>query len=176
MQDITCAFTGHRHTRFAFGDDEDDERYLRLTTLMREHIRTLIAGGVTEFLSGMATGADQWAAEIILDIKKEYPHIRLTAVRPYAGQAKAWPPGQQERHYNTLAQCNEVVTIRDGYTRSCMFERNRYLVDNAAFLLAVYDGGSTGGTAYTVKYAKQKKRRMTIIHPDSLDVEIFPLA
>jgi uncharacterized phage-like protein YoqJ len=51
-----------------------------------------------------------------------------------------------------------------------MFERNRRLVDSAEHLLAVYDGGAHGGTAYTVKYAKQKSRQITIIHPDTLTV------
>ena len=54
-----------------------------------------------------------------------------------------------------------------------MFERNRYLVDHANYLLAVYDGSGKGGTAYTVKYGQKNKRKLTIIHPDTLEVESF---
>jgi len=139
---------------------------------MSERIAALIAGGVTDFYSGMALGVDQWAAEIVLEMKKTHPAVRLIGVRPCETQADSWSVEQRERHYNTLAQCDDVVTLQTRYTRSCMFERNRYLIDHAGHLLAVYDGGSDGGTAYTVKYARQQGRRVTIIHPDTLEVTI----
>ena len=34
--------------------------------------------------------------------------------------------------------------------KDCMFRRNRWLIDHANFVLAVYNGSSKGGTAYTV--------------------------
>jgi uncharacterized phage-like protein YoqJ len=166
----SCAFTGHRPQHFGFGYNGDDEKCVKLKAVLREQIEKLIAGGVTDFYSGMALGVDEWAAEIVLSIKKEYPCIRLTAVRPCETQADAWTAEQRERHYNALTECDSVVTLQSKYTRSCMFERNRYLVDHAEHLLAVYDGGSKGGTAYTVRYARQKERRITIISPDTLDV------
>ena len=46
----------------------------------------------------------------------------------------------------------EVVLLR--YTKSCMFTRNRYLVDNADLLLAAYDG-QPGGTQMTVRPLKK---------------------
>ena len=170
MLDLSCAFTGHRPARFSFGYDESDEQCLKIKALMMERIGALIAGGVTDFYSGMALGVDQWASEIVLDMKKTSPSVRLIAVLPYETQADNWAEKHRERHFNTLAQCDEVLTLHTRYTRSCLFERNRYLVDHASYLLAVYDGGSDGGTAYTVRYAKQKRRKIMIIQPDTLTV------
>ena len=56
------------------------------------------------------------------------------------------------------------------YTPECMLERNRYLVDHADYLIAVYDGGGKGGTAYTVRYAREKKKEIIVIQPDTLEV------
>jgi len=137
---------------------------------MAEHIVTLITSGVTEIYSGMALGVDQWACEIVLDMKEIYPHIRLIAVRPCEAQAAHWNNEQQERYFKILAQCDDVVTMQARYTPSCIFERNRYLIENAKYVLAVYDGGTKGGTAYTVNFAKNKSRWITIIHPDTLTV------
>ena len=103
-------------------------------------------------------------------MKKLHPNIRLIAVRPCETQANSWHDEQRERHFNTLALCDEVVTIQTHYSRSCMFKRNRYLVDHAEYLLAVYDGGEKGGTAYTFKYAKNQGRRVIVIHPDTLTI------
>jgi hypothetical protein len=37
-------------------------------------------------------------------------------------------------------------------------------------LFAVYDGDDKGGTAYTVKYGRQKERFVIVIDPDTLAV------
>ena len=50
--------------------------------------------------------------------------------------------------------CQSSAWQVNDYTKSVMFTRNRYFVDNADMLLAAYDG-QTGGTQMTVKYAKQ---------------------
>ena len=167
---LSCAFTGHRPASFSFGYNENDERCLQIKQLMLERINLLIETGVTDFYSGMALAVDQWAAEIILQIKKVHPNIRLIAVLPCETQAYRWSFEQQERYSHILARCDEVITLNPYYTRSCMFERNRYLIDHVEYLLAVYDGKPTGGTAYTVKYAKKQKKIIIGIHPNTLDI------
>lgn len=167
---IACAFTGHRPERFSFGYDNEDEKCIRLKLLMANEIAKLIEKGVFLFYTGMAQGVDQYGAEIILDMKRQYPHIHLIAVLPCETQANRWLPAQRERYFNILADCNDVITLRAHYTPHCMLERNRYMVDHAEYLLAVYDGGHEGGTAYTVHYARKKQREIIVIHPDSLKV------
>lgn len=167
---IACAFTGHRPERFSFGYDNEDEKCIRLKLIMANEIAKLIEKGVFLFYTGMAQGVDQYGAEIILDMKRQYPHIQLIAVLPCETQANKWPPAQRERYFNILAVCNDVITLRAHYTPKCMLERNRYMVDQAEYLLAVYDGGNEGGTAYTVHYARKKQRKISVIHPDSLEV------
>ena len=169
-----CAFTGHRPARFSFGYNENDERCLKIKALMAEQIASLIACDVTDFYSGMALGVDQWAAEIVLDLKKTHPHIRLIAVRPCETQADRWSDKQRERHFNTLALCDDVVTLQKKYTPSCLFKRNEYLVNHAKYLLAVYDGCPKGGTAHAVNYARQHDRWIRIIHPDTLTITQAP--
>lgn len=167
---ISCAFTGHRPERFSFGYDNEDEKCIRLKLLMANEIVKMIEKGAFLFYTGMAQGVDQYGAEIILDMKRQYPHIQLIAVLPCETQANKWPPAQRERYFNILAACNDVITLRAHYTPKCMLERNRYMVDQAEYLLAVYGGGNEGSTAYTIRYARKKKREISVIHPDSLEV------
>ena len=102
-----CAFTGHRPSRFSFGYNEADERCLKLKALMRIQIVTLAGEDVTDFYTGMALGVDQWAAEIVLDIKKARPSVRLIAVRPCETQADSWSAEQRER-----MRCRQPLTHR----------------------------------------------------------------
>jgi uncharacterized phage-like protein YoqJ len=167
---MACAFTGHRPVRFSFGYDEEDEKCIRLKLVLARKISALIEGGVSLFYTGMALGTDQWCTGIVLDMKRQYPHVRLIAVLPCETQADKWSVEQRERYFNTLQECDEVIMLNTHYTPECMLERNRYLVDHADYLLAVYDGGGKGGTAYTVRYAHEKKREIIVIRPDTLEV------
>lgn len=170
MPDYSCAFTGHRPMRFSFGYDEEHEDCIRLKEVMAEQVEKLILAGVATFYSGMALGVDQWGFEIVLELKKKYPHIRLIAVRPCDTQANKWSAEQRERYYNLLAQCDDEVLLSYNYTPTCMLERNDYLVEHADFILTVYDGGKKGGTAYTVRRALAQDKHLIIIHPDTLEI------
>lgn len=166
--ELTCAFTGHRPQLYRFGYDEEHPDCATIKILMTTQIGALIGNGVRTFLSGMAAGADIWGAELVLRFKKEYPDIRLIAAIPCETQSDKWSAELRERYFNILAECDETVYISRNYTRDCMFKRNRWLVDHANFILAVYNGSPKGGTAYTVKYAWQKNRAVITINPDTL--------
>lgn len=167
-----CAFTGHRPQRFNFGFDENDERCIKLKSFLAEQIMGLADKGVTTFYSGMALGVDTWAALAVLDIKKKHPNICLIAVLPNEEQANNWTAKQREAYFGTLEKCDDVVTLGERFSRQSIFLRNRYLVDHAEHLIAVYDGGTDGGTAYTVKYAKKNNRYVIIIDPNTFMVSV----
>ena len=82
MQEKSCAFTGHRPRKFPWGYNEADARCVALKEKLAEEIAKLVEAGYTDFLSGMAEGADTWAALAILALKKEHPALKLTASCP----------------------------------------------------------------------------------------------
>jgi uncharacterized phage-like protein YoqJ len=137
---------------------------------LREQIEFLISNNVTVFYTGMAMGVDMWAASIVLELKAKQPNIQLIAIVPCKNQANRWPQVYQEKYNEILAQCDDTIILHEKYTRSCMFERNRYMVDNSSYLLSVFDGSDKGGTAYTTKYAQKKGNQVIIIHPDTFTV------
>lgn len=163
MRNATCAITGHRPMKFSFGYDEEDEKCKLLKLAMAVQINAVIESHISVFYTGMAQGVDQWGAEIVLAMKRQYPHARLIAVLPCETQANKWLPEQRERYFNTLAECDDVITLNTHYTPQCMLERNRYMVDHADYLLAVYDSGGKGGTAYTVHYARERRKQLRIL-------------
>lgn len=169
-KEMTCAFTGHRPSSYRFGYDEEHPDCARIKILMTTQIGALIGNGVRTFLSGMAAGADIWGAELVLRFKEDYPDVRLIAVIPCESQADKWSAELRERYFNILAKCDETVYISRQYTRDCMFKRNRWLIDHASFVIAIYNGSLKGGTAYTVDYARQKNRAVITINPDTLEL------
>ena len=160
-----CAFTGHRPKSFPWRYDETAPDCLLLKEVLAAQIKMLADRGVTDFLSGMAQGVDLWCAQIVLDLRMKNPALKLHAILPCEGQECKWTASAQEHYRSILAQANEVICVGREYSRDCMLERNRYLVDHSSILLAVYNGAYRSGTGMTVRHAMRLKREIIIIDP-----------
>jgi len=153
MKNKTVCFTGHREIR-------DDSLKERLEALLIE----LIEDGYEEFLAGGARGFDMMAADVVLALKKTYPHIKLILYLPFFNQYRAesgWSEEEKADYHVQKLLADEALHVAKEYRRGIYYERNRLLVDNASLCVA-YLYKSTGGTAYTVDYAK--RRNMKIIN------------
>ena len=166
----SCAFTGHRPKNFPWGYDETDSRCARLKAALRLQIQKLVDSGVTDFFSGMAEGTDIWAALVVLDLRKKNHALKLHCALPFRGQADRWNASARKLYKGILRRADTVTYVSENYHDSCMLERNRYLVEHAAYLLAVYNGAWRGGTAATVRYARKMSRGIIVIEPTSLRV------
>ena len=142
---VAC-FSGHRKL---------PQNCTELQSNLEKAIISLIERGVVFFGSGGALGFDQLAAETVLRLKKEYPHIRLVMVLPCPPEQQSlkWNTEQKKRYFKILEQADKVRILSPQYTSSCMLDRNRHLVNNSAYLIC-YLRENYGGTFYTVKYAE----------------------
>ena len=142
-----CAFSGHRalDSRFDYN-------------LLDRVILNLIKSGARNFYCGMATGFDMEAAEIVLRYKKQYG-IRLCACIPCEGQNKYYSIKDKGRYEDILCACDEKIVFSEEYNSWCMQERDRFLVDNCDVLLC-YLRKKSGGTYYTVNYAKKLDKKI----------------
>ncbi len=174
MNDNCCAFTGHRPKKFPWGYDEADSRCVELKAVLKWEIQMLIEAGVTDFYSGMAEGTDIWAASTVLELRKTNPALKLHCVVPFRGQADKWAASARRLYTKILRRANTVTYISEDYHDDCMMERNRYMVDHAAYLLAVYNGEWRGGTAATVRYARKLGREIIVIEPKTPRVGCRP--
>ena len=161
---MICAFTGHRPERLPWGQNEDDARCAALKTLLRRTVREVYDRGFHTFLCGMARGCDQYFAEAVLACRAAgtAPEAILTAMVPCPSQKDGWSAEEQARYDALLAACSAVEVLEPVYTPGCMLRRNREMILRAQLLISVYDG-SAGGTAATVRFARQQ------------GVEILPL-
>ena len=78
------------------------------------------------------------------------------------------------RYYDLLRDSDRIIQLCDSYQRGCYHIRNRYMVDNCDVLIAIYNGETKGGTAYTVNYARKLGKEIVIIDPNSLTINIIP--
>lgn len=169
----TCCFTGHRSQGLPFGFDEERPACKQLKALLHQEIERLITEcGVTHFISGMALGIDQIAAELVLELKKSYPEITLECALPCETQAARWSIAQRERYYTIVSRCDVETLLQTSYTADCMQKRNRYMVDQSRFVIAVWNGRPSG-TGSTVRYAKEQGKQLIIIDPNTINTNQY---
>ena len=160
MDKTACAFTGHRPHKFPWKGDEADLRCVALKAVLAEQVEKLVAAGVTDFYSGMADGSDVWLSQIVLDLRKENPALKLHCYLPCEGQADKWSSSAQERYHSILGQANSVIYVSHKYYDGCMIARNHHLVEAAGRLLAVFNGVKRSGTGATLNYARKLGREI----------------
>lgn len=143
MNEKACALTGHRSLPADF-----DRNHLYDT------LENLIEGGYRIFYCGMAQGFDLLALQCLVDLKRKY-RLYLEACIPYPGQSARYPEPDKDDYKYLLGWCDKKTVLYGAYTDGCFLARDRYMVDGADAVLA-YCTRNTGGTAYTVRYAKKK--------------------
>lgn len=141
----TCCFTGHRPEKL-----HCDEATIKAA--LEDSIKAAIKDGFNIFISGMARGTDIWAAEVVLRLKNEGRDIKLVCASPYEGFENGWSAEWRERYRHIVTDADSVSYICPKYSLSSFQKRNRWMVNNSARVIAVYDGES-GGTRNTIKYA-----------------------
>ena len=114
---------------------------------------------ITHVIQGMADGVDQAGAKFAYQM-----HIPYTAARPWATHM-AGSPDEYRRVLNHAHHIHIVDPV-DHYTGPWLFHnRNKWMVDNSAVLIAVWDGVSkSGGTWSCMQYAKQVGRPTWLIN------------
>lgn len=139
-----CCFTGHRIV--------SSEHAIALSRVLDNRLEQLVADGFTEFRTGGARGFDTIAALRVLALKERHPQCRLHLVLPCRDQTKFWHTGEKALFEDILSKADTVNYLTDTYTPTCMYERNRALVDGSNLCIA-YLTENRGGTLYTCTYA-----------------------
>lgn len=145
---VSAAFTGHRFYDFS-------QRVFiqeRLTSAISE----AYDHGIRNFISGFALGIDLMAAQLVQSLKCNLPGISLTAAIPFEGQAERYNIYDKRVYRRLLELADKVIVLSDCYYPRCFLDRDEFMVENALYLIAYYDGREKGGTYYTVKKARAR--------------------
>ena len=129
--------------------------------------------GVVTFISGGALGVDQWAADIVIEVRAERQKrsptgiggIKLVIARPFPSQPNRWPT-EARRHYEKILQKADriIETSDDPYAAWKLQKRNEWMVDNSDATIAIWNG-QPSGTANTVEYAQKQGKPVLVIDP-----------
>lgn len=145
---VSAAFTGHRFYDFSQREFIQE----RLTSAISE----AYDHGIRNFISGFALGIDLMAAQLVQSLKCNLSGISLTAAIPFEDQAERYNIYDKRVYRRLLELADKVIVLSDCYYPRCFLDRDEFMVENASYLIAYYDGREKGGTYYTVKKARAR--------------------
>lgn len=166
--------TGHRPNGLpiAYGYNMDNsawqtlKEYLKLT--ITKCYEYAAENEELTLISGMALGVDTIYWQAAKELREENRSIKIEAAIPFEGQEKRWNAHSQQEYKNMLEQ-SDIVTIVSpgGYAAYKMESRNRYMVNNADIVIAVFNG-KAGGTAKCIDYAEKQNKTIININPNEI--------
>jgi len=160
---MKCCFTGHRPNKLPWGYSEKGIRFFFFRRKLRKTILNAINDGYDYFISGMALGIDMLCADLILELKKGHPNIKLECAIPCLNQTAKWNDESKVSYDNILKLADKITYVSNcNYYNGCMAKRNKFMVDNSDMLIAVFNG-SEGGTKQTIEMAKNKNLIIVLI-------------
>lgn len=139
----TACFSGHQ--------DIPPKKMEHVRLELRREIESAIHDGYENFISGFNDGCDQMAAALVLEQQRVHPQLHLEAVLPYRGRLENLL-AKAETHA-LLDGCSIVAVRDDVYSPDGVMARNRYMVQNASRLIAVYDGRDKDDTVQILRFA-----------------------
>jgi uncharacterized phage-like protein YoqJ len=156
-RDVTCAFTGRRPQSLPWRYDDGHPDARAFARKLRAVIRQSYDDGFRIFLCGMAQGIDLLACEQTLILQESgCSDIQVIAAIPGHDQTKNWPLSQIERYNACLNRCHNRRVLSPFCSAESYHLRNRWMVDSARLLIAVWEGDPCGGTGRTVVYAQRQ--------------------
>ena len=156
--DNACFFTGHR----VIPNNIYQDIYQYTKDIC---IELITKKNISHFITGGALGFDTLAALLIIELKQTYPHIKLHLYYPCTDQTAHWTKYNKKLWDSIRLLSDDYRYITDmPYVSGCMQLRNKAMVNDAGYGIA-YCTRNFGGTASTVKYAKDKGRIVIPLKP-----------
>lgn len=165
--------TGYRSYELGvFGDT--DPKLAVLKYALRQALVQAIENGVDWIITGPQMGVEQWAAEVALELKKDYPEIQVALMTPFAEFGKQW----NEANRGKLQVLYGQVDFHDSVSEK-PYESPRQLQAYQSFMLThtdnallLYDVDHEGKTMFDynliMNWQEQHPYPLTLISMDDL--------
>ncbi len=161
MEGKTVCFSGHRPTKLPCHDESSPETN-RLKSMLYKAIYDCVEEGYTNFVTGLAKGIDNWAADMVIEFKIKHENLRLICVKPYEDYGDNWKGYERWELSHILEKADEVIVVSKDYKKGCMKLRNEKMVDLSDKLIAVVSEYRSG-TGQTIRYAEKKGLEVQLI-------------
>ena len=161
----TCICIGHEQAELGDTDFCD-----MLKMRLKKEIISVIEQGTVDFYTDLKKGTGMWAANMIMELKEQYPDLSLTPILSYPGQIEQMKKKEREEIECILSKCAPAKYVDT--EKNTMFnsqELRYYISENIDTIIAIYsqDKYKSSRTGIIVRRANFFGKEIRIIDPYS---------
>jgi uncharacterized phage-like protein YoqJ len=130
---------------------------------IKKSIIPMIEDGLEWILISGQLGVELWAAEVVFELKTEYPNIKLAVITPFLEQEASWNDTNKEYYQSVLAQADFIDAVtKKPYEKPWQFRlKNQFFIEKSDALLLLYDNEKEGSPKYLYELAKQNQNKQS---------------
>jgi uncharacterized phage-like protein YoqJ len=129
---------------------------------IKKQIIALLDEGLEWIIVSGQWGVEIWAAEAVLELKKDYKILRLAVITPFLEQEENWNEERKKLYNNILTHADYVNSVtKSKYNGPWQFkEKNKFLLRNSDGMILIYDEENDGSP----KYIKAQAEKQALLH------------
>lgn len=130
---------------------------------LKKRLTEYIESGVEWIIISGQLGIEQWSAEVVFDLKKDYPEVKLGILLPYEGVEKNWNSTNQQFFEHICAQADYVnVTSKQEYQNPEQLKMNQsFILQHTDGALLIYDSENPGKPGYLLDMIQKYQKNVT---------------
>ena len=150
---------------------KDHPSVLFIKAAIKKSLLPMIEDGLEWVLISGQLGVELWAAEVIFELQKEFPDLKLAVITPFLDQEASWNETNREWYESVLAGADYIDSVsKMGYEKPWQFRlKNQFFIEKSDGLLLLYDHEKEGSPKYLYELAIQYQKN----HAFSIDLITF---
>lgn len=167
--------TGYKqHEIGVFDDKHPGVAFIKKA--LENHIVQLIDDGLEWVILSGQLGVETWAAELVIELKKEFSQLKYAIITPFLDQEKKWNDTKQEKYREICEKADFHTSVtKKPYEGPWQFiEKNKFIIRNSDGMLIVYDEENEGSPKFmkelAQKYAERQDYHIISISADDLQL------
>jgi uncharacterized phage-like protein YoqJ len=133
----------------------DHPSVLFIKSAFKKELIQMIEDGLEWVLISGQLGAELWAAEVIFELKLDYPEVKLAVITPFLEQEASWSENNTEWYKSILARADFIDSVtKKGYEKPWQFRlKNQFFIEKSDAILLLYDQEKEGSPRYIYEMA-----------------------
>ena len=145
----TVYITGYKSFELNIYKDDAPEVYY-LKQFIAHKLKHLLDEGLEWVLIQGQMGIELWSAEVVIELKKDFPDIKLGIITPFLGHTQRWNDKNQAKYTNIIQQADFTESIHHTeYMGAYQFKQaDQFMLDHTDYTILIYDDEQEGSPKY----------------------------
>ncbi|MBD3110440.1 DUF1273 domain-containing protein [Bacillus sp. AGMB 02131] len=137
--------------------DQNAKEVVFIKKEVRKRLEDFLEEGLEWVIISGQLGVELWAGEVVLELKKSYPQLRLAIITPFLQHESNWNEKNQEYYQSIASQADFVQAVSNQpYVSPAQFKnRDQFLLNKTDGTLIFYDDENEGSPQYFWRKARE---------------------